>query len=1034
MEPDEIIYRSLLEACGRVGDYSRAYVVLSDMARAGIEQDASLYRCLFQAFFHSNPEATTAAARGGGGHLSLAAAMGFGAHGNAPLAGVTAAAGGKHGPLPPIPPAGGSKRSLLPAPAGPMALAARKLSRVAEEAERSDSIMADIPLELLDDPTDGALSADDAKDVVSRLPALAAAEHNRDSARPAADSVDSQASGKAEKNEFDDEDEGNPNDKGARGRAETVPVQPVDLNSDLFSDAASGSVNTVNAAADFAHQLESPSLHSPLSAKLFGAGDASASSAADVFSVSLMTEETSIPIGTVTHRMSLLSGDAQDTDVSLPRQQRGNGRPFSERIENLPSIAKHSRPLRSSRSQSTASTTEVSDADAAAAATDKGSAAASASSHPAGLERKQGMPHLPTLAPKSKNKGTASPSPEEKPLKPAYGPSFGDRVAQALSAALGKSNVAPSALTPRKEPRKGSIAAISSFLETGSSKAGEEAGMGSLSRSPSKGPGSVGSVVSNSPGVPASSVSSISSIKGLFFGRNSSSASAPVSAAKAAKPTDDDSATEDPIGTTVTVSSRKERRLAPSLSQRVVIGGSGIIEAPPIEEYFSPKSPSSSEDAAGSISSALASTSVPASMIDLSRIPPDSPVVDLDSIRVPLPPPRGRPKAHTAGKASMTAMFSQTYTPPGIITFLATIVDVPRKDALVPGAVAAGTSTVGRHSGTVSAPVTPLSATGSGSNKPSKSVASSIAAAAATAAVSLTLRRETSTSGIAGTAAGSAHTTPGSHADTGGSHNPSPRENEAAPASKQNIYRVPFTDDSEPDAAHSLSATTGASVGCLSLAHRFPDLTINLLRETCPHCEKALTDAEIRASWSEDENDYTTECPSCGNHLLGAHPTERPSSLIVAGAKGKAASMPVSVSGRFVARFSVSSSGIKWKGSMTKGPGSSLFCEYLSPACLVKELQTAVLNEKFNAQLRVRAPTLYWNLLVWFTMFALPFEMLSFLASEESPEKEQAALQEAYDRLSTQYETRQAALKAGPYYGNSSLVSMSASSTPVSRL
>jgi hypothetical protein len=102
---------------------------------------------------------------------------------------------------------------------------------------------------------------------------------------------------------------------------------------------------------------------------------------------------------------------------------------------------------------------------------------------------------------------------------------------------------------------------------------------------------------------------------------------------------------------------------------------------------------------------------------------------------------------------------------------------------------------------------------------------------------------------------------------------------------------------------------------------------------------------------------------------------------------------------RFVPRFTVSSSSRLWKGSAgTSGPGSLLYCEYLPPAVLVKELYAVVTHGQFGPTLRVRAPTLFWNLTLWFLSFALPLEHVTFLAREGTPEGEAEALGEAMDR------------------------------------
>ena len=48
-------------------------------------------------------------------------------------------------------------------------------------------------------------------------------------------------------------------------------------------------------------------------------------------------------------------------------------------------------------------------------------------------------------------------------------------------------------------------------------------------------------------------------------------------------------------------------------------------------------------------------------------------------------------------------------------------------------------------------------------------------------------------------------------------------------------------------------------------------LTIDTLRETCPACDRRLTDADIRAGWAVGSaQDYTTVCPVCPPILPGA--------------------------------------------------------------------------------------------------------------------------------------------------------------------
>lgn len=59
--PSELVYISILEACGRSGDYARGYAVLKDMARQGYRPDGRLYSLIFSAFVYRKPGAEAAA-------------------------------------------------------------------------------------------------------------------------------------------------------------------------------------------------------------------------------------------------------------------------------------------------------------------------------------------------------------------------------------------------------------------------------------------------------------------------------------------------------------------------------------------------------------------------------------------------------------------------------------------------------------------------------------------------------------------------------------------------------------------------------------------------------------------------------------------------------------------------------------------------------------------------------------------------------------------------------------------------------------
>lgn len=122
------------------------------------------------------------------------------------------------------------------------------------------------------------------------------------------------------------------------------------------------------------------------------------------------------------------------------------------------------------------------------------------------------------------------------------------------------------------------------------------------------------------------------------------------------------------------------------------------------------------------------------------------------------------------------------------------------------------------------------------------------------------------------------------------------------------------------------------------LGTAFPDLEINLTEE-CESCKKELTATEIQSGWTTDLNDYTTVCPYCKAEYE-AHSHSAKQSRTQAAAEvngGEAAHTPPR---RFVARFYVFSSAEWWEGSA--GPHSKLYCEYLPPWTMLKELISAV--------------------------------------------------------------------------------------------
>ncbi|CAM9455610.1 unnamed protein product [Ascophyllum nodosum] len=137
------------------------------------------------------------------------------------------------------------------------------------------------------------------------------------------------------------------------------------------------------------------------------------------------------------------------------------------------------------------------------------------------------------------------------------------------------------------------------------------------------------------------------------------------------------------------------------------------------------------------------------------------------------------------------------------------------------------------------------------------------------------------------------------------------------------------------------------------LEQLFPDLKIDNVGETCPSCLSNLSPRQVRQGWSPDPNDYTTEClahidlstakaVASGSSAVAAtrgttaKPSEGEKGAASQGARRTPIQKPVVKCGRrFVSRFSVHSAARGWEG--TTGPGTPLWCEYLSPWVLRKE-------------------------------------------------------------------------------------------------
>lgn len=131
----------------------------------------------------------------------------------------------------------------------------------------------------------------------------------------------------------------------------------------------------------------------------------------------------------------------------------------------------------------------------------------------------------------------------------------------------------------------------------------------------------------------------------------------------------------------------------------------------------------------------------------------------------------------------------------------------------------------------------------------------------------------------------------------------------------------------------------------------FADISVDTEDEICPRCNFELSDDDVATGWNGGNfNDYTTACPNCTQ--------------------------------RFVPHFRVQSSADDFMGS--KGPGTALFCERLSPWVLQKEIRTVMndaegkdnlLNPEWRKK-EYKNAVLWWNLVLTCMRFRLPFTFL----------------------------------------------------------
>lgn len=145
--------------------------------------------------------------------------------------------------------------------------------------------------------------------------------------------------------------------------------------------------------------------------------------------------------------------------------------------------------------------------------------------------------------------------------------------------------------------------------------------------------------------------------------------------------------------------------------------------------------------------------------------------------------------------------------------------------------------------------------------------------------------------------------------------------------------------------------TRQVSLGESLLDSLYPNLVIDTNSDSCPHCSDVLSEDDVISGWSPCAfQDFTTKCPKCQH--------------------------------RFVPRFAVSTTSRNFEGS--QGPRTPLYCEFLSPWVVRKEIQhfikgdigiEGILKPSWRAGTGIEA-TLFWNLMVLCRRYRLPFTFL----------------------------------------------------------
>jgi len=139
------------------------------------------------------------------------------------------------------------------------------------------------------------------------------------------------------------------------------------------------------------------------------------------------------------------------------------------------------------------------------------------------------------------------------------------------------------------------------------------------------------------------------------------------------------------------------------------------------------------------------------------------------------------------------------------------------------------------------------------------------------------------------------------------------------------------------------------SIGDSLLDFLYEDLELDTA-DACAKCSYVMSEDQIMLGWKLCSfSDYTTQCPQCKH--------------------------------RFVPRFTVMSSSDSFIGS--QGLGTPLYCEFLSPWVLQKELHAVINTEEVGSIMKSEwrngtdiNATLWWNLIVAFRRHKLPITFL----------------------------------------------------------